>query len=232
MIGSRLLFSSLFILGAFTLVILSALRLAQPQMLEHGFSKPVFALVNPEASQAARLVASEVVVQNEEGVQYQLPYPGILPDHPLYWLKMLRDRVNLALTKDPLARFELLLLFADKRLGAGEALILGGQSQLGVTTVTKAEKYLVQAHNQFQTLLSSQDIDPTIKEQFAKAFLKHQEVTARLLDKITDDSDRAVLEQTLDLDKSIFDNNLAKFTPILVKPEKQEASPSAVLKEE
>ncbi len=73
-------------------------------------------------------------------VDYFLAYPGMLPDHPLYFLKMARDRVWLWLTPDPLKKAELLLLFADKRLGAGKALIEGNKIKLGVTTVTKAEK--------------------------------------------------------------------------------------------
>jgi len=31
------------------------------------------------------VLGGKVVAQ---GVDYYLPYPGILPDHPLYWLKI------------------------------------------------------------------------------------------------------------------------------------------------
>src|SRR3989304_3402352 len=76
---------------------------------------------------------------------YYLPYPGILPDHPLYWLKMVRDRVQLVVTTNNLGKAERLLQYADKRLGAAWALIDGNKKPLGMTTLTKAEKYLGQA---------------------------------------------------------------------------------------
>ena len=33
-------------------------------------------------------------------IEYYLPYPGVLPDSPLYKLKMVRDRVKLWITRD------------------------------------------------------------------------------------------------------------------------------------
>jgi len=77
---------------------------------------------------------------------YLLPYPGILPNHPLYWSKMIRDRVQLLTTKDPTKKMQLFLLFADKRLAAGQLLIATGDKGLGVSTITKAEKYLLSAY--------------------------------------------------------------------------------------
>ena len=42
-----------------------------------------------------------------ESVNYQLPYPGrILPDHPLYFLKMIRDRIWLFFTTNSLKKAE------------------------------------------------------------------------------------------------------------------------------
>lgn len=108
-------------------------------------------------------------------VDYYLPYPGILPDHPLYWLKMVRDRVQLWLTTDSLQRAEKLLLYADKRLGAGWALVEGNKPDLGITTVTKAEKYLEQAVNLAQKLGEGEK-EVKFKAKLAKAVKKHEEV--------------------------------------------------------
>ena len=108
-------------------------------------------------------------------VDYYLPYPGILPDHPLYWLKMVRDRVQLWLTTDSLQRAEKLLLYADKRLGAGWALVEGNKPGLGITTLTKAEKYLEQAVNLAQKL-GEGEAEVKFKAKLAKAIKKHEEV--------------------------------------------------------
>ena len=70
-------------------------------------------------------------------VEYYLPYPGILPDSPLYKIKAIRDRVQLVLTFDEVQKAERELLYADKRVGAAWALADGGKADLAVSTATK-----------------------------------------------------------------------------------------------
>ena len=91
---------------------------------------------------AASLNGDDVVVNQEVTVkvEYYLPYPGILPDNPMYKLKAVRDRVSLWLSGGGEARIRRELLYADKRIGAAKALVDGGKVSLGVSTATKAEK--------------------------------------------------------------------------------------------
>ena len=49
---------------------------------------------------------------------YLLPYPGMLPDNPLYMLKAMRDRVINFLIADSQKKAEFYLLQSDKRLNA------------------------------------------------------------------------------------------------------------------
>src|SRR3989344_8801851 len=77
-------------------------------------------------------------------VDYYLPYPGVLPDSPLYKLKAMRDKVRLWLTFDEGRKAERELMYADKRINAAIALVEGSKMNLGVDTPTKAEKYLEQ----------------------------------------------------------------------------------------
>src|SRR3989344_5639251 len=107
-----------------------------------------------------------------QSVDYYLPYPGILPDHPLYWLKMVRDRVGLVLTTAETAKAEKLLLYADKRLGAAWALIDGNKVPLGVSTLTKGGKYLEQAVQLRDHFADKNKLDKAVK--------KHLEVLAIL----------------------------------------------------
>ena len=74
---------------------------------------------------------------------YSLPYPGILPNHKLYPVKALRDRLVEMFTREPGKRAELYLLYGDKRIYM--ASMLGDQSewQLSEATASKAEKYLL-----------------------------------------------------------------------------------------
>lgn len=129
-------------------------------------------------------------------IEYPLVYPGILPDSVLYPIKMIRDRLVLTLTTDSLKKTEVLLLYADKRLGAGKALIDGGKTELGVTTITKGEKYLVQAVDQaIQAKKEGKDAS-ILKEKLSKACLKHNEVITELITKTTDNN-RQGLEEVL-----------------------------------
>lgn len=133
-----------------------------------------------EESSAATEAADkdDKITSPQKEVDYYLPYPGILPDHPLYFLKMIRDRIWLLLTTDPLKKAEVLLLFADKRIGAARVLVEGGKPELGLTTATKAEKYLEKAINQEK--LAQEKETKIFLEKIKKASLKHEEVLVAL----------------------------------------------------
>jgi|SRR5581483_41415 len=81
-------------------------------------------------------------------VDYQLPYPGILPDSPLYFLKPLKDRIVGYLITDPLKKAEFDLLASDKRAAAADALFAKRENALAESTLSKGENY-------FQLSLSS-----------------------------------------------------------------------------
>lgn len=77
--------------------------------------------------------------------EYFLPYPGLLPDHFLYPVKMVRDRIQLSLASQPEKKFELYLLYANKRIGAAKVLVFGNKQELGIDTAVKAQGYLSKA---------------------------------------------------------------------------------------
>lgn len=123
----------------------------------------------------------EATISPEPTVDYYMVYPGILPDHILYPLKMVRDKILLWLTFDPVARAERFLLFADKRLGAAKALIEGGKTELGISTLTKGEKYLEQAIEQAEKAKGAGKETAALYEKLAKATLKHQELIGEMI---------------------------------------------------
>lgn len=116
-------------------------------------------------------------------VDYVLPYPGILPDHLLYPVKMLRDRIWELLVTEPVKKTELLLLMADKRLGAGRVLVEGGKANLGEQTLSKGEKYLERAVNQaLAARQQGKDISDLL-DKLDKSVRKHLEVLEEVLSK-------------------------------------------------
>jgi hypothetical protein len=101
-------------------------------------------------------------------VEYSLPYPGILPDNPLYFMKALRDKVVSFFISDPLKKAEFNLLMADVRLNAALYLFEKGESKYGLaeTTISKAENYfynsLVMVNNAKQQGMRLNDIVPKL----------------------------------------------------------------------
>lgn len=76
-------------------------------------------------------------------VIYTMPYPGILPDHPLYFIKIARDRINEFMTRDQLKKAEIYLLYSDKRAAMAMTLAKKGKNKLAIETFSKAEKYFI-----------------------------------------------------------------------------------------
>lgn len=90
------------------------------------------------------LGASETLIKTpQEKVIYNLPYPGLLPDSPLYITKVVRDKITDFLTRDNLKKAELYLLNSDKRTSMSLALAAKGKNQLAIDTFIKGEKYFL-----------------------------------------------------------------------------------------
>jgi len=140
-------------------------------------------------------------VQKQE-IDYFLAYPGILPDHFLYPVKMIRDRIRLWLTVEPLKKAELMLLFADKRLGAGKVLIEGNKVDLGISTLSKAEKYLQRSLTQIETIQKKDEKTRLFWEKLTTAATKHEEILVSLKEKVGD-SAKPALEESLNLVRQI-----------------------------
>lgn len=136
-------------------------------------------------------------------IDYQLPYPGILPDHPLYFLKAIRDRILDFLTRDYSKKAQLYLLFSDKRMGMGISLGQKGKWRLMTITVSKAEKYarkMVLALKTAKEQGISPDGDFILKAKLSNE--KHREIIENLL-KETPQGERQGLREALELNKNI-----------------------------
>lgn len=118
-------------------------------------------------------------------VKYDLAFPGILPDHPLYKLKVLRNKISLALINDPQKKIDFYLLQTDKGVLAAAMLIDKNKIDLAAETTLKAE------HN--YTLLSQelyrlrQKPSQEFFDKLEKAALKHQEILSSLGMRVSED---------------------------------------------
>lgn len=148
-------------------------------------------------------VLGKVVVASPTPVNYALPYPGILPDSPLWSLKALRDRVFLWLTFDPKAKAERRLLYGDKRLGAAKALIEGGKVELGISTAVKGEKYLSEAVGEYLKTKENFKNFNEVADKLNRAVAKHKEVIMSLQEKSPEVKE--LLREALKLNQSVVD---------------------------
>lgn len=145
------------------------------------------------------------VVAAAKKVEYLLPYPGILPDNPLYWLKRIRDAILDKLIVDPVRRIEFLILQADKRLGMGTMLFEQNKAVLAEQTISKGEVYLEQAVNNLRDLKQKGDaVPPYVIEKITLATQKHIEVLNDLLLK-ANEAQKTGLRQALERSKAVLE---------------------------
>lgn len=143
------------------------------------------AAVRYSFSETVALEASDTKVlgdADEIKIDYFLPYPGrILPDHPLWPLKALRDKLWLLVTTNTGRKVELKLLFADKRIAMSKTLFEKDKPEIAYSTLERAEKYLQEA-SELEEINRKEGMDT--KEclgKLAKAALKHRQVMEEIL---------------------------------------------------
>lgn len=151
-----------------------------------AFSLLIFLLSFGFFSASANAVAEDLSVSSSSGVEvdYELPYPGLLPDSPLYFLRMIRDRIISILIADPLKKAEFNLLQADKRLNAGIYLMSKGNVSLAVSTISKAENYLGESLDKVEEAKKQGEDAGGIEGKLKNALKKHQQELSKILKKV------------------------------------------------
>lgn len=113
----------------------------------------------------------------EKKQEYLLPFPGILPDHPLYFFKQVRDGILDRLIVDPLRKAEFHILQADKRLNMGLVLLEQKKETLAETTISKGEKYMERAARGLSAFKSTgRPVPASIIDKLTRSMEKHVEV--------------------------------------------------------
>ena len=142
--------------------------------------------LTPGASELQMPSASKTA--DNTAVTYDLPYPGILPDNPLYFLKVVRDNLLGFLISDPLKKANYDLLQANKRLVSARGLIDEGKSDLAITTLSKSGNYFDQAIAK-ATQAKNQGIDAnSTLSSLVTAAKKHQQVVREMEQKVKGDT--------------------------------------------
>lgn len=176
---------------AFSVLLTSILRTATPKFV---FSMP--------ANGDAVLGAKDVKID------YDLAYPGrVLPDHPLWPVKALRDRIWLIITTNPGRKAELKLLFADKRLASSKILFEKDKPEIAFATLTKAEKYLEQAVDQEKENRERGLDTSEFLRVLSYASLKHRAVVSEILAMAPEDA-RPGINEAQTYSKRAFEESM------------------------
>lgn len=173
----------------------------------------IFRTASPQYAFSQAGVMGTVTESRLLEVDYYLPYPGLLPDHFLWPVKALRDRLWLFVLRDPAKKAEVLLLFADKRVGMARELIKGGKPELGASILTKGEKYLEAAFLEAEKAQGKGIEMGQFFERLATSSLKHQEVIESLMPTVPEDG-RPVINQTLDYPKMVYEKTAQKLNEL------------------
>lgn len=118
-------------------------------------------------------------------VEYQLAWPGLLPDSKIYKLKVLRNKIIEKMIINPVKKVEFDLLMADKTIYASKLLAEKGEMGLALETALKGENYysmLVQDYN--HALLMGKKIPMLLDRKITLAARKHQEIFKELENKV------------------------------------------------
>lgn len=135
---------------------------------------------------------------NPTHIEYNLAFPGILPDNPLYNLKLLRDKLIEKMLKNPRKRVDFYLAQADKGILSTAMLVDKNEFGLSQTTLLKAENNMTLITNDL--LMFDFKRTPELLPKLQRASLKHQEVLSTLLPRVPADSQK-IFETVLEFSK-------------------------------
>src|SRR5580700_6851222 len=111
----------------------------------------IFAVYLTLATAYAQVASSSSSQSNTQTqVDYQLPYPGMLPDNPLYFLKAFRDQLTAFFLSKPLDKAQFDLLQSDKNVESSYLLVTQevGKTDLSSQTFSQGEEDFSEAIDQ------------------------------------------------------------------------------------
>lgn len=122
-----------------------------------------------------------------ESSDYELAYPGMLPDHPLYFLKAVRDGLVKFLINDDMKRARFSLLAGEKRIYSASYLIEKNKDQAAVTSISKGNNYLAESIVAIENVRRSHS-----KNTDTKPFLYQFKASTKKLIQILESKNREV----------------------------------------
>lgn len=146
-------------------------------------------VVSAQSTPAATLDSPEMISSDPAALEsapqgsseYVLPYPGMLPTNPLYFLKSFRDSLIGFIISDPLKKAEFELLQADKKLAAAQFLLKEpGNTDRALNSVEESEGHFVTAFKKLVATETKSADSQAVFQKMAASLGKHQEILVDL----------------------------------------------------
>ncbi len=158
-------------IGVFLILFLSAPEVS-------SFATTVYAV---KTAHVAVALATPTPTPMPKPVEYVLPYPGMLPDNPLYVLKNFRDRIIEFLISNPVNKAEFYILQADKKLSMGISLAEMGKKEEAHEILSEALAARTKAVTMLETAGKVGKTPPAfVIEKMMLSLEKHKEVLSGL----------------------------------------------------
>jgi len=126
--------------------------------------------VDPKQAEAPKLVQLSSIL-------YPLPFPGILPNHPLYFFKVVRDTLIEKMITSDVKKAEFYILQADKRLQMSLQLSSDKYTSLRETTRNEAFLYREKSFTTLRNAFEKNILVPRyVLEKLLVSTKKHEEV--------------------------------------------------------
>jgi hypothetical protein len=111
-------------------------------------------------------------------IEYQLPYPGMLPDNPLYFLKVFRDNMTALFLSKPSDKATFFLMQSDKNVEASYILEaqLHPKTDLAFQTFVHAQNDFDQAITQGISAKKQGYSTKELADKMALANQKHEQI--------------------------------------------------------
>ena len=167
----------------------------------------LFLIILPAMAYFVMESSGAPVATPQEKVVYNLPYPGILSDHPLYFMKITRDRLMEFLTRDNVKKAQLYLLYSDKRVAMAMSLAKKGKSQQAISAFSKGEKYFLKIPDILRVVKEQGGQPPSgFVETLKVSNAKHAELIGELMKTLPEGNQEylaALLNLNLEIKKAL-----------------------------
>ena len=133
------------------------------------------------------------ILQAEE----ELIGPGLLPNHPLYFLKSLSEGIGNFFTFGQVNQAQRAMMLAEKRLAEANTLIAQGKNELAQRTMERYQERFTNAFAFAQKAKEAGQNTDEVMAKIAENTLRHQAVLSRVYEQVPEEA-KGAIEQAME----------------------------------